>query len=430
MTLVAPSTSGGAYESAGRGVALAVRGYSSVIVASDNLAAAAHVAIGIALAESATRLVMVGDLVGDLAPLQRLVTGDDPHGIYDSFAFGTSFGKVAHRVEGVENFFVMSSGTDSPSTDEILGSPRWGRFATEFASSGELLLLVADPSAPAIGRLLAQMDGIVLVGLKQLDGAPDAVLIARVPHASVASPAPRIAPSPVRRMLSSRTLGLGAAALVAAGIVAGVVFGSRASEVEATAAPVSSTADSLARAAASPPRPPAILPANPADSPIATPFSIEVLASNTAEGASFELQRHRPVMPGATVSLVPIGDTEATWYKVYAGAFVDSAEANRLLISLRRRRIMPATAGTVVRAPFALLIDSIPSQGGMRARTRERVQGFIERSVPAYALMQRDGSARVYAGAFQSPEQSSLAATDLRVKGLTPQLAYRTGRIP
>ncbi|MEO5580793.1 MAG: hypothetical protein ABIR58_09040 [Gemmatimonadaceae bacterium] len=430
MTLVAPSASGGAYQSAGRVVAPALRGFSSVIVASDNLAAAAHVAIGIALAESAKRLVMVGDLVGDLAPLQRLVTGDDPHGIYDSFAFGTSFGKVAQMVEGVENFFFMPSGTDSPSTDEILGSPRWGRFASEFASSGELLLLVADPSAPAIGRLLAQMDGIVLVGLKQLDAAPDSVIIARVPHSSVASPAPRVDPPAARRMWSSRTLGIGAAALVAAGIVAGAVFAYRASEVEATAVPVLSTADSPARAVASRPRPPAILPVNPADSLIATPFSIEVLSSNTAEGASFELQRHRPVMPGATVSLVPIGDTEATWYKVYAGAFVDSADANRLLMSLRRRRIMPGSAGTVVRAPFALLVDTIPSQGGMGARTRERVQTLIDRSVPAYALMQRDGSARVYAGAFQSPEQSSLAATDLRVKGLTPQLAYRTGRIP
>lgn len=72
MTSVALRAPGGAYEGAGRRVALAVRGYSSVVVTSDDPVAAAHVAIGIALAESATRLVMIGDLAGELPPLQRL----------------------------------------------------------------------------------------------------------------------------------------------------------------------------------------------------------------------------------------------------------------------------------------------------------------------------------------------------------------------
>ena len=35
----------------------------------------------------------------------------------------------------------------------------------------------------------------------------------------------------------------------------------------------------------------------------------------------------------------------------------------------------------------------------------------------------------LYAGAFENPEQSSLAATALRVAGVTPVLEYRTGRI-
>ncbi len=417
---------GGSYEATGRRIAPAVRGYSSVVVTSDDPIAAAHVAIGIALAESATRLVMIGDMAGDLPPLQRLLDGDDPHGIFDSFAFGTSFGKLAHAVAGVENFFFMASGTDSPATAEIHGSPRWGRFASEFANSDGLLLLVADSSAPGIDRLLAQMDGAVLVGLQQIDAAPNAVILAKVAHPA-AIPPPRIDISPPRQPLSGRKLGMAAAALVAIGIAGGAMFGQRSNPAETSIAGMSA-ADSAARDSASQPRAPVILPVNPADSLIASAFSIQVLASNTAEAANFQLQRHRSVMPGATISLVPVGDTEATWYKVYAGAFADSADANRLLASLRRRRIVLDTASTVVRAPFALLIDSIPSQGGMGALTRERVGSFIERSIPAYALIQRDGSARVYAGAFEDPEQSALAATDLRVKGLTPLLAYRTGR--
>ncbi len=429
MTSTAARAPGGAYEVSGRRAAAAVRAYSSVVITSDDLAAAAHVAIGIALAESAYRLVMIGDLVGDLAPLQRLMTDDDTHGIYDSFAFGTSFKKVARTVEGTKNFFFMPGGTDSPATEEILSNGRWRRFASEFASSDELLLLVVGASAPGLDRLVAQLDGVVLVGIQSLSAAPEAVVLARIAHPPVIIP-PKIDLEPPPRRWTGGMLGAAATALIAIGAVAGALIGSRAPERAPESVPALAVVDSGVPDSASRPRPPVLLPSNPGDSLMATPFSIEILSSNTAEAANFELQRHRSVMPGATVSLVPVGDTEAAWYKVYAGAFADSADADQLLMSLRRRRIVSNSAGAVVRAPFALLVDSIPSQGGMRSRTSEMVQSLIERSVPAYALMQRDGSARVYAGAFQSAEQSALAATDLRVKGLLPLLAYRTGRTP
>jgi hypothetical protein len=61
---------------------------------------------------------------------------------------------------------------------------------------------------------------------------------------------------------------------------------------------------------------------------------------------------------------------------------------------------------------------------------REKVQSFADRDVIAYALLQRDGSARIYAGAFERPAQSSLATTALRVAGLAPVLEYRTGTLP
>jgi hypothetical protein len=134
-------------------------------------------------------------------------------------------------------------------------------------------------------------------------------------------------------------------------------------------------------------------------------------------------------MPAATISLVPIGDTEATWYKVHAGAYADSAQAEQLLASLRRRRVVPDSAGSVVRAPFGLLIDSIAAQPGMTSRVRERLDSLSAKQVSAYSLRQNDGSAKLYVGAFETPDQSSLAATALRVAGLTPVLAYRTGRI-
>lgn len=416
---------GGAYEGAGRQISVALRGYSSVIVTSEDVVAAAHAAIGIALAESAHRLVMIGDLGGETAPIQTLVRGDDVHGIYDCFEFGTSFVRIAHEVEGAKNMFVMPGGTESPATGEIIGSPRWRNFASEFASADELLLLVVSATAPGLARLAEQLDGVVLVGMDKLDAAPAATILARMAHPAVVAPVKReIAPR--REAWPLKQVGIAAAALLTVGILGGVIVGSRSgsrADVPAAVVADSATIDSVAVPD------PVIAPENPADSSRATPFSVRIQSSNTAEGANFEIQRYRSAMPAATISLVPIGDTEAIWYTVYAGAYADSAEAGRLLATLRRRRIVRDEYGSVVRAPLAFLVDTIPSQAGMSRRVAEKLDELRVRQVHAYALMQPDGSARVYSGAFDQPQQSSLTATALRVAGLTPVLSYRTGRL-
>ena len=421
---------GGAYEGAGRRAALAVRGYSSVVVVSDEIELAAHAAIGIALAESTHRLVMVADLGDDTPPLEALVKDDDSHGIYDVFEFGTSFVRIAREVEGAKNFFVMRSGTESAQSEAIFSSPRWSTFASEFASGDELLILVVDANAAGLDKLASQVDGVILVGISKLDSVPNANVVARIPHPVIAAP-PKIdiaaRREPTRISSQVAKMVIGGALLLALGIVGGAVYAKRSKEARKPVA-VSPVPDSAAIAAARP-RPPAIVPVNPADSASASAFSVEILASNTAEGANFEMQRHGSVMPAATISLVPIGDTEATWYKVHAGAYADSGQAEVLLLALRRRRVVPDSAGSVVRAPFGLLIDSIAAQAGMTSRVRERLDSLSAKQVSAYSLRQKDGSAKLYVGAFETPDQSSLAATALRVAGLTPVLAYRTGRI-
>ena len=367
----------GAYEGAGRQAAVALRGFSSVIVASDDVVAAAHAAIGIALAESAHRLVMVADLGGDTPPLQALVRDDDPHGIYDSFEFGTSFVRIAREVEGAKNFYIMPSGTESPSTEGILSSPRWTGFATEFAKSDELLLLVVPVDAPGIAKLASQIDGAVLVGIQRIDAAPTANILAKIPHPAIASP-PRIDLAPRSERLPLQRIGLIGAGLLAGGIAVGALIGRSSKDEPAPVAivPVESAAGDSAR-----PARPVIAAANPQDSTTAPQFSVFVSASNTLEGANLELKTYGSALPAATISLVPIGDTEAIWYKIYAGAYDDSTEAERLLATLRRRRSVPDSDGTVLRAPLALLIDSIPSQAGMTSRIRERLQALSEKDV-------------------------------------------------
>ena len=83
-----------------------------------------------------------------------------------------------------------------------------------------------------------------------------------------------------------------------------------------------------------------------------------------------------------------------------------------------------------MRVPLAFLVDSLPSIGVAAGILRDKIQSYAGRGIPVYGLMQTDGSIKVYTGAFDRPEQSSLAVSALRVAGLTPVLAYRTGRIP
>ena len=430
MTASTARASGELYERAGRQTSIALRGYSAVLVISDDPLAAAHVAIGLGRAEASHRRVVIGDLVGDLAPIQALITSEDQHGIYDSFVFGTSLDKVLHEVAGTENLSVMSGGTESPATAEIIGNRRWRRVAADFAATDALLLLIVAPDAPDLKTLAAQFDGVLIVGDVVLDASPDAVLLSRIPH-PVESPAKiKVAPEPdAEPIWRSRGFRIAAAAVLLVALSLLILRPGGPVRRAARGPDTILLPDSPVREVAPPPRPTPVLVSNPADSAAAAAFSVEILAANTAEGANFELQRHGAMMPAATISLVPIGNTEAIWYKVHAGALADSAQAERLLRSLRRRGLVSTSTGTVVRTPFALRVDSVPSQAGLATATRAKLEGYVARGLAVYALTQRDGSVRLYAGAFENPEQSSLAATALRVAGVAPVLEYRTGRV-
>ena len=83
-----------------------------------------------------------------------------------------------------------------------------------------------------------------------------------------------------------------------------------------------------------------------------------------------------------------------------------------------------AKVGRVLRAPYALLLASgIPTR-----EVPEALAGWAERGIPAYALLQEDGGARLYVGAFETSDQSVLLASSLRDLGVAPRVAFRTGR--
>ena len=374
----------------------------------------------------------MGDLVGDLAPLNQLVASDDPHGISDSFLYGISLNSIGREVAGEKNLVIMLSGTEPVVDEEIISNRRWERLATGFGEVGALLLLVVQPDAPGLHVLLNHLNGVILVRDQELAAAPDALVLARVasPARLTLRPGNPAAPAaqPARRVKKWQYLliaALGAALLIALGLFA-LRHWSSGSKASASRR-MTDARESVAVAAETLYVAP---PANPEDASVAAAFAVELVAANTAEAANLELRRRGASLPSATVTPVPIGAERATWYKLMVGAYRERRQADSLLSALRASKMLDDSSGSVVRAPLALLVDSLPSQIGITAELKKSIDSYSTRGLPVYALMQDDGRARLYSGAFERAEQAGELLKTFRAAGLKPVLAYRTGHAP
>lgn len=426
------------WEAEGQRLGASLESYSAIVVLGLDPVATGRVALGIGRAQCDARRVAVGDLFGESPPIQALVSSDDPHGLVDSFVYGISLNRVAHLVEGTEQLFVMPSGTDVPDYEEVLPNPRWHRLASGFREVGALLVLAVPATAPRVEDLVAATDGAVLVG----EFVPRKLPVARV-IASVRQPRPETESAfvPLNRPRPHRRAIVIAAALLIVGAIGGGIWLARGSQIfggrrsgahtttAASAAGRIAKTDSVAAvaAAATPAVPAANAPplpaaANPTDSAQASAFAVELMAANTQTGAILKLQNDGKNLPVPTFS--PILSQGSRWFKVIAGAYPDRAGADSLLVDLRRRHLLDARSGTVVRVPFAFLIDS----GVPATAVPGMVATYANHGDPVYALRQSNGTAWLLAGAFESPEQAALYAESLRSSGKTPTLVYRKGR--
>ena len=420
-----------AWEDAGRQIAPLLGSYSAVVVTSGDPIAAAHVTLGLARAEAARRRVVIADLVGDLAPLSALLADDDIHGISDTILYGASINKVARPVEGTQNLFVVPGGTEQVVSREIFASERWKRLAAGFTASGALLLLVARNDSPGLGALIDQVDGSVVVRDTNIPAAPAALILVRVPSPTRTLKLPflRDVEIPPLRSMRSRSVPVIAASLILAAVVAGaLVLRARRGQDSSRVASEAPAVATLTPA----PRETLLVdpPVNAADSPAASLFAVELLVANTPEGANFVIRKDRASLPAATVAPIPIGPERATWYKVVAGAYTRRSEADSLLRALRTGKILNDSAGSILRVPLALLVDSVESQGGIGEAVAASVGKYAERGVAVYPLIQNDGGARLYAGAFERPNDAAELIKTLQGAGLQPVLVYRTGRTP
>jgi hypothetical protein len=402
---------------------------SAVVIGADPEAAAA-LALGIARVQGRRRRIAIGDLAGGDGLLQELARTDDIHGLVDSFLYGVSLSRIARPLEGHGNVFILPCGSEEAS-EEILTHPRWRRLTAGFREVEALLLLVTPAGAPGLPSLVAATDGVILADTVAGDtGGPviaaaerrrvepsayepgDAVEGMPAPSspvneleegvpAAVEAEEPELGWPYVERRHGPRhgalrralpVIAVGLIAVGAGGIWLGRTRTQRDAEADTLAA--ARHQDSAAAVVAQPPPIPL---ENPADSAIASSYAIEVGVANTQEGAAASLPELRRLsLPAATVGpFVYPGDT-SRWFRIVMGASPEPAAADSLLRRLRASGRFAGDVGKVVRVPVALLVERDLEQ----EHARVRVVALRSMGVPAYALAQSDGSARIYAGAF------------------------------
>jgi hypothetical protein len=156
----------------------------------------------------------------------------------------------------------------------------------------------------------------------------------------------------------------------------------------------------------------------------ASPFSVVLADVSSVIGANGELdQAASRGFPVVTFSPYRRPDG-AMSYVVISGAFTDSAGADSLLRAVRAKRYRTAAAAHVVRLPYAVLI----TKGVAQDQASMFVRAYLSKGLPVYPLLDADGSASLWAGAFRSAEQAQPLVTSFRANGDQPIVTIRTGR--
>jgi hypothetical protein len=434
------------WEVAGRELGASLDRLYAIAVLGTDETQTAQVALGIARQQVRRRRVVIGDLLGDAKPLAALLTGDDSHGLADVFEYGVSLDKVAHRIEGENDLYVLPTGAFISDHAEINSNRRWTKLAAGFREERAFLIVAGNAAAPGIEELVMQLEGAILVG----DSVPSRLPVARVlgavrgPHADPFQPAIERRRAPQKYVVHQprswwrigATVGVTLAAVIAAfGIwltyrpfahsewaplwlrspggnvdsLFQVVRGFDTAGVIADSTSLMPTARNLGLLTAQ-------------DSASQAPFGIALVTFNTQAGALLELSRNSTTLRAGTFTPVLIRETP--WFRVVAGAYPDSAAAAALLDTLRAQGASDAGRAVIERFPYALLVErDVPD-----ADVAARVARYQKRRLPVYALLQQNGTARLYAGAFKEPDEAILLHDVMKTAGIQTTLVYRTGR--
>lgn len=406
----------------GQRTAPAFADVAAAIVTGRSAEAAAAVALGIARACSSERRVAVADLVGGIPSLRPL---DEQPGLLECLRDGTPISDIGEPLLDAPAVYILPSGNGPIAERWVFESARWDRLVAGFREVDALLLLVAPPGAPGLDVLIGRVDGVVAVDLP-----PATVrawpLIATVDEPEqelpVITPTPREQPAvPVSR--ARRRVGrwvlFALFAFIAASYLLTTRYLNRHQPIAAE--PALSVPEPVQVAEVEVSIGPLV---NPGDSIIALRFSVELVAANTPESANSRLVSRGDSYPVPTVAPVVLQPGTSPWYRALVGAFSTRSEAEAWLAQQRALGVIRPTIGRVLDAPFALLLSETSADSASELLTLHSGQ-----NVPAYALVQDDGRTRVFVGAFETAGQALWYAAELRSRGFTPKLAYRSGRM-
>jgi hypothetical protein len=122
----------------------------------------------------------------------------------------------------------------------------------------------------------------------------------------------------------------------------------------------------------------------------------------------------------------PVRLQRTLWYRVYAGPVDSQDSADSLLGAVRASGLDGSKAATVALVPLSLALRHVATPLAARAeRGRLRAAG-----VAAFVLGQADGSYRLFAGAYDSPDQAAYLDSLLTSTGSAGQLGPRIGFRP
>ena len=188
----------------------------------------------------------------------------------------------------------------------------------------------------------------------------------------------------------------------------------------ATAAPAS--ADSVASNAGAPADSAA---AYVVDSSAVVPYGVALAQYNDVTAALTRIaQEAARGIPASTYAPIYDSNLGRQVFLVIAGAFHDRDDANSLLRSLRRQRVLASGQGHVIDAPFAVLVRSGQSANEARAQ----LDAFRVKGMPVYSLIQPDGTVNIYAGAFRTSAEAETLQKKIDANGAALRIVQRAGR--
>jgi len=152
-------------------------------------------------------------------------------------------------------------------------------------------------------------------------------------------------------------------------------------------------------------------------------YSVQVAAFDTWDRAMEYASGFERGSLAAAVT--PIHAGGRIWYRVILGALATAQSADTVLRAFWRDGLVEAGQGTILRTPQAFDLGSRRNVD----LAREETQRLRSSGIPAYSVV-TGGAAIILVGAFETPDQSSVAESLLTAAGLPATLILRTGITP